>query len=210
MAQQKYMIIDLGKGAEETKLVLIAEGAVAAAEHGKILKAAGRNVIAPPVQGRSFSRLDKLALQYLYWHVVGKAPEENYGRLVQNLLFQLGLVAVDRTPVARLKEQVAALYPDGELAPPVAEKEAAKVAARVASGGTADGARPKATTTTGMVWALGDLAIAECGGFKGEETDWKCVRANLQAKCEAEGINGGTFAVQYSKWKKAIIEQGMV
>lgn len=207
---QKYMLIDLGAKAEDTKLVLIAEGAVAAAEHGKILKAGGKNVIAPPLLGRSFSKLDKLALQYLYWTVVGKAPEEDYGRLVQNLMFFLGKIEVDRTPVKRLREQVAALYPDGELAPPVAEKEAAKVAARIASGGTAEGGRPKATTTTGMVWALGDLAIGECGGFKGDATDWKCVRENLRLKCEAEGINGGTFAVQYSKWKKAILEQGSV
>lgn len=207
---QKYMLIDLGACPEDTKLVLVAEGAVAAAEHGKILRAGGKNVIAPPLLGRSFSKMDKLALQYLYWGIVGKAPEEDYGRLVQNLMFFMGKVEVDKTPVPRLREQVAALYPDGELAPPVAEKEAKKVAARVASGGTAEGARPKATTTTGMVWALGDLAITECGGFKGEATDWKCVRANLQAKCEAEGINGGTFAVQYSKWKKAMIEQGGV
>lgn len=60
--------------------------------------------------------------------------------------------------------------------------------------------RPAASTSTGKVWDLCDKEHAAVG----EVTDWKAFKATCAQRCQAEGINPGTFNVQYGKWKSSI------
>jgi hypothetical protein len=189
----KWMLIDVTT-VEETKVLLVTDSSALAAEHGKIAIANGRKVIAPPVEGRGFSKLDKLQLQYLYWNICSKAPPEDYATVIRDCLLLLRVMPTDRTPLNVLQAQNALLYPDGELAPPITAK-----AARAPKDPST--ARPKVKSTCGMIWELADEALEELGGFKGEETDWKAVRAKVVEVATFDGIHQGTVGVQYGKWK---------
>jgi hypothetical protein len=57
---------------------------------------------------------------------------------------------------------------------------------------------PKQGSKTGRVWTLADDVLAKHAA----PYEWKKVRAEVAAACEADGINSSTMSVQFSKWKK--------
>lgn len=57
---------------------------------------------------------------------------------------------------------------------------------------------PKQGSKTGRVWEIADAVLAKYSA----PYDWKKLRADIAAACEAEGINSSTMSVQSSKWRK--------
>lgn len=97
----------------------------------------------------------------------------------------------------------------GEVAAPKPRPSARKAAAP-AQGGTpaapkqrptpsGPATRPKAGTSTGKVWDIADELYATT--VAGQGKDLKTLRADVMARCEAEGINPSTASVQFGKWK---------
>lgn len=176
----KYMLIDV-TNVESTAVIAIATQRPVVLL-GKVHAAQGRKVIAPPLEGRSFAKLDKLALQYLYWNIYKETPPDEYGDLVRNCLVKLNALPEDATPIEDLEREVARLYPE---TPTTSSEEKAPREPG------APPPRPKATSTTGRVWEIADRMLAA------GSTDRKAVIA----ACEAEGINPSTASTQYGKWR---------
>ena len=189
----KYMLINTTT-VEQTRVLLVANLQRVQA-WGKIYKAQGLTLIAPPIEGRGFSKLEKFPLQYLYWNTCGTQPPEDYTELVRNCLARIDAMPEDETDIRELEAKVRELYPD-EGSTSKQEKASRSREPRE------PGERPKATSTTGMVWVICDEAL-EAIGFKDELTDWKAVRTKANEKATEAGIVGGTFGVQYGKWKSA-------
>lgn len=181
-AEALYMLIDVTT-VEGTRVLKVA-GLRAVSLLGKIYQAQGLQVIAPPMEGRSFAKLDKLPLQYLYWSVCQETPPEDYAELVKRCLAKLKTLPVDDTPLPKLEAEVARLYPDGTLAPAAQPKDP-----------NAPPSRPREAGATGRVWEIADGLFAQVGGLPD--------RKAVLAACEAAGINGATASTQFSKWKKA-------
>lgn len=186
----KYMLIDV------TTLQSIRFLAVAETREtpllGKIYKAQGLEVIAPPLEGRGFAKLTKEQAQYLLWNSTKIAPPDDLGECYRALHAFAEAIPCDKTPLETLEAEVLRLYPGEPVAAPQAPKEPRTPSVprepRVA------GERPKATSTTGRVWEIADRVYVE-------GTDWKTARTAIVAACIAEGINEATAATQYSKWK---------
>ena len=199
----KYMIIDVTTP-EAAKVLRVAE-MTNCQLWGRLYQAEGKKVVAPPVEGRGFGKLDLLQLQYLYWSLYQKTPPEDYAALVRGCLDTVDAMPLDHTDTAWLQGEVDRLAPsttnattaqDGAKSAPKAPKAPKAPTAPADPGG-----RPKATSTTGLVWDLADMAYATVVTDGAAEPDWKAVRAELARLCAHEGINAGTMGVQYGKWK---------
>ena len=57
---------------------------------------------------------------------------------------------------------------------------------------------PKAGSKTGLVWQIADTIYND----QPKPVDFKIARRLIITACEAEGINGSTASVQFSKWVK--------
>lgn len=161
---------------------------------GKIEQATGKQVIAPPLEGRGFSKMDAEQLQYLFWNTTQAPPPEDYAELVKQMLEVAEKCPVNDTPLLSLEKEVKRLYPDEGK-----KTSEAKQPGTVSKQPGTPSERPKGTSTTGRVWELGDGVLN--GYLPTSEVEWKDVRGKLMAACEAEGINKATAATQYSKWK---------
>ena len=193
----KYMLIDITT-VEGTYLRLIGSG-LQVELMGQLLKAQGVKVIAPPLEGRGFSKFDLLQLQYLYWNSCGKPPVSDYGNLVIACLTEFEVIPVSEVSVEALKAEVA------KLTPP--EDETNKTEAKPVKKATTPrkpGEVPAATSTTGKVWVIADHVLASHPAITAA-TDWKPIRDSVIAACESEGINKATAATQYSKFKASKI-----
>ena len=199
----KYMIIDVTTP-EAVKVLRVAE-MTNCQLWGRLYQAEGKKVVAPPVEGRGFGKLDLLQLQYLYWSLHQTTPPEDYAALVRGCLDTVDAMPLDHTDTAWLQGEVDRLAPsttdattaqDGAKPAPKAPKAPKAPTAPADPGG-----RPKATSTTGLVWDLADTAYATVVTDGAAEPDWKAVRAELARLCAHEGINAGTMGVQYGKWK---------
>ncbi len=184
--EMKYMLINVTTP-ETTSILAVAE-LQAIQLLGKIHQANGLKVIAPPVEGRGFTKLEKLPLQYLYWNVCKEAPPEDYGELVGRCLQAIERLPMDETQIATLQREVARLYPEGVGVVASAEPKAPRAAGEPS-------VRPKGTSTTGRVWEIADSLFAAAGN---QFPDRKAI---IDA-CIAEGINQATASTQYAKWKK--------
>lgn len=184
---QMYMLIDTTV-LDQTRVVLVGD-MYRVQLHGRLLKAQGKKVIAPPLLGRGFSKLEKLNLQYLFWNHCKTTPPEEYSDLIQRCVQQIGFIEPDKTPIEELERACANLEPmDGEPAAPKPKKERAPKDPNAPAGGP-----PKKTSTTGLVWVLADELVASLGRMP--------TRQEVLAKCTEEGINPATASTQYSKWK---------
>lgn len=205
-----YMLIDVTT-METAKLLLV--GTLRQVQlHGQILKADGRKVIAPPLEGRGFGKLGMGDLQYLYWNTWGKAPSNEkgemlaYGDLLTTCLHAAQQVTPDGTSIELLEAEVAKLAPppDGEtdeIETGVESKPAKKATPRTPQ---KPGEAPAVTSTTGKVWVIADRVLATKPAVT-STTDWKPLRDAIIAACESEGINKATAATQYSKYKASKI-----
>ena len=185
-----YMLIDV-TSPETTKILKIAN-LKCVVLWGHIYKQQGRKVIAPPVEGRGFSKLEKLNLQYLYWDLTQSNPPEDYAELIQNAL--KAVQAIEKAPESfdKLMSEIKRLGIDLEDPTKSTEPKAPKAE----KDPSALPERPKATSMTGLVWQLADEAFERAGNKLPD-------RNEVIATCEKEGINPSTAAVQWSKWKKA-------
>lgn len=181
---QMYMLIDLTK-VEETKVVVV--GTMHRVQlWGRLLKAQGKSVIAPPLEGRGFAKLEKLALQYLFWNHCKRTPPEDYPELVQQCLTQLKFIKPDDTSIETLEREVAKLEPEvAAEAKPKKERAPREPGAPVEA--------PKKTSTTGLVWVIADELTAKHGRL--------ATRQEVLAECAENGINPATASTQFSKWK---------
>lgn len=197
----KYMIIDVTTP-EAVKVLRVAE-MTNCQLWGRLYQAEGKKVVAPPVEGRGFGKLDRLQLQYLYWGLHQETPPEDYAALVRRCLDTIDAMPLDHTDTAWLQGEVDRLAPsvtttaeDGPKPAPKAPK-----APKAPTTPADPNGRPKASSTTGLVWDLADTAYATVVPDGAAEPDWKAVRAELARLCSQEGINAGTMGVQYGKWK---------
>lgn len=212
-AHQKYMLID--RSTVESTQILRVGSLNQTALRGRLLKAAGADVTAPPLEGRGFSNFPLLQLQYLFYNTFKLTPPADYAELLQGCLNHADALplddtderelqkAVDKltsTDTAKAGEMVAGFDPltraAGKLqaAKPPKEK---KVRVMTALG---EVKRPPSSTTTGMVWDIADeyLAVVVKDGL-GEVA----LRNMVKVRCEKEGFNASTVSTQYGKWKKS-------
>lgn len=157
--------------------------------HGALLTAQGRSVIAPPIEGRGFSKLGLEEMQHLYWNTFGRAPLE-FKDMIPELIDHCNTLVPADDSITALEVMVGALVPGV-----VTDPDAPIVVKAVV--------RPKGTSTTGIIWTICDEVMQEM--FKGEAPadtqGWKPLRAEASKRCEHEGFHPGTFGVQYGKWK---------
>lgn len=187
----QYMIINTTT-LEGTRVLKVADS-TRAILWGRIYKAEGCEVIAPPLEGRGFSKLTLEQLQYLYWNLTQQPPSSEFAELVRKLVEIVKTISEDETPIATLEAEVARLYPDDASAP--------KAEKKIHVPGEAP-ERPKATSTTGRVWELADQQFGILHpGNDASTADWKTIRIGVMDACKVEGINSATAATQYSKWK---------
>lgn len=187
-----YMILDVTNVAE-TKLLHVTDNR-RAVHRGYLLKAEGRQVIAPPLEGRSFSKLEKLQLQYLYYQLSGgQTPPEDYQVLAQGCFELAKKFPTDTESLDDLVKAVAKLWTalgivDGSQASfkPVDNHTPSPQAER-----------PRAKGVTGQVWEIADRLYAAAGNNMPD-------RKLVMEECTAVGINSATAATQFAKWKKAI------
>jgi len=190
----RYMLIDTTT-VEGTRLLAIAP-LRAAQLLGKVEQLAnGRTVIAPPVEGRGFAKLDMLQLQYLFWNTFQEVPPNEFSQACQVCLERFTAMPDTPADIDALERQVALLAPDNSEA---ASSGGSPVATKVRS--SAPSVRPAGTSTTGKVWEVADQIFGEQDP---KSANWKVVREAIVKACEELGINGATAATQYSKWKKA-------
>jgi len=202
-----YMLIDVTT-METAKLLLV--GTLRQVQlHGQILKAQGRKIIAPPLEGRGLSRLKMEELQYMLWNTWGLSPvnakgePKGFGDLLTECLHAAQQVLPDGTSIELLEAEVAKIAPppedEGEHKP-----EAKLVKKAMPRTPQKPGEAPAATSTTGKVWIIADRVLAAHPAVTAT-TDWKPLRDAIIAACESEGINKATAATQYSKYKASKI-----
>lgn len=199
----KYMLIDVTT-VERTTLRMIGSNRQVVLM-GQLHKAQGANMIAPPLEGRGFSKFSLSQLQYLYWNSTGKTPVSDYGELVIACLTAFEAMPVSEIPIEELEAEVAKLAPEidefkDETTP---SKQPVKAAGKKTTP-SKPGEAPAATSTTGRVWVIADRVLASCSDITAT-TDWKPIRGAIIAACESEGINKATAATQYSKYKASKI-----
>lgn len=193
-----YMVIDLTT-LEESKVVAVAPMKQAQLI-GKILQAQNRRVIAPPLEGRGFAKLEMQVLQYIFWNMTQTPPPVEYAELLKAALVHAKEIPLDEVPLHELEKTVRDLYPDEKQSGSTDPKEPKKPKE---PGAPAD--RPKATSTTGRVWELADAAYAKVmsKAADGATPDWTEIRKALMTLTDADQINKATAATQWSKWKSA-------
>lgn len=188
-----YMLIDVTT-VENTRVLRVAD-LERVQLHGRLYVAQGKKVIAPPLSGRGFSKLDKLPLQYLYWNTCGKEPPEDYGQLVKDCLAVIQEMTPADEPLRGLHDAadgIDILHPPAKVIvqPPVVIKP------------------PKATTTTGIIWQIAAEVLEDL--YNGElPSDWKELRAEVVNRCKREGFNESTISVQYGKWKNTLLPKNL-
>jgi hypothetical protein len=179
----RYMLLDVTT-VEGTSVIRIVD-LLQAQFYGQILQAQGRKVMAPPLMGRGFSKLEKIQLQYLYWNTCAETPPEDYSALIQGCLTRLAALPLDDTSHEFLEKQAQAVVEAAAEAAGVKEKKEVDPLAR-----------PKATSTTGLVWSIADSLYEKAGNVFPD-------RKLIIDACVAEEINPSTAATQYSKWRKS-------
>ena len=184
-----YMVIDVTTP-ETTKLLRITD-LRRAALYGHLFKHQGLKVIAPVIEGRGFSKLPQLNLQYLYWNICQETPPDDYGQLVQKCLEKLAGMTQDESTFESLMKEINRLGINlDDPTMPAEKKEPAE------KDPNAIPARPAVRSTTGLVWELADIEFGKAGNQMPER------KAVIDA-CIAEEINPATESTQYAKWAKA-------
>lgn len=86
MNENLYMVIDV-TALNTTQIVFIGSNNASIEfvnTNKKLYKAC--KLIAPPIAGRSFSKFEKLNLQYLFWNTFNETPLEDYAELVKKCI----------------------------------------------------------------------------------------------------------------------------
>lgn len=162
----------------------------------------GSTYIAPPVEARSFSKLSENQLLHLIYSL-GSAPEGDYANQCQQALALVQGKDPDTLSEEALSREVTRLGApeptlDHERPVKAAEEKPKKEKKHDTSFSNPE--RPKAGTTTALVWDLCDAVYAKLGRAPTSKEAF--------AECEKEGIKAGTFSVQFGKWKKVVLKTG--
>jgi hypothetical protein len=183
MTLTHYMLIDVSK--KETTKILLTTDIHRVQQWGRYYKLQGRKVIAPQIDKKGFTKLDKEELQYLLWNTFGEAPPEDYKEALATALRLTTALEEDRTPLDAVKAIVNAAQPvihgeDGDTPKKTAPKKAG---------------RPKSGTLTGAVWELCDEFVEKYGRAPSR-------KEALEYCAENGGIHAATISTQFAKWKK--------
>lgn len=227
MSTSNYLVIDVTT-VEETKLLNVAP--VRSAElYGRIYKAQGRNVIAPPLEGKGLSRLDQMQLSYLLWNTWQLTPPNDYGELLALVKYHAEQYPVDDTPLDSLQAYADDVCPQepedatesGALAGTVADAPVKKTRAKKATAEAKTAQEPteakvkavKPSKVTAAKVEATPAGVPKSGTTTGRV--WEIAdtmrsqsrgdypdRKEVLAKCEHEGINPSTASTQYAKWLK--------
>lgn len=220
--KQLYMLIDVTN--RPVGIKVLATGDVHQVPLlGRLAKAEGKEVMGPPLEGRSLSKFSTEELQYMLWNTFSVTPSNEYAQLVIDVLYHVNMMTPVDTDVRDLEAACARLAPVQEASSeadteqpkrgkrggkkPVEEKEQveekpAKKPPVEKAPKSPDG-RPSPTSLTGVVWVIADECLIEHKKANKGEIDWKAVRSLVSTRCEEQGIKAGTVSVQYGKWKKA-------
>lgn len=201
--KQLYMVVRVTTN-EDSKILYVADleqatllGQLYMLEHP------GQKCIAPPLEGRGFSKIEMLQLQYVFWNTFEKTPASEYAQLVQDCIAEAKKLVQPEISTASLMAQVAAYggpisastntVPKAPKQPKVKAEKVAKEPSQPKEP-RQPGDRPKSGSTTGMVWDILD---------KNFETiqDLKELRTVSLAEFINEGQSSSTFSVQFGKWK---------
>lgn len=191
----KYMLLDVTGGGCQLLLVAASKEVQL---HSRLLVAENldRELVAPPVEGRGFAKLTVLQLGELI-QSLGAKPFGSFGELCQQALKLVDQQPMDERSVASLEHAVEKRgLPEPVVGWQHNPPEAAPVKPKKeCSTEFTDPVKPKAGTTTGLIWELCDALMAKLKRTPTSKEAW--------AVCDAEGVKQGTFSVQFGKWKKA-------
>ena len=160
--------------------------------------------IAPIDSGRTYSVFSIDQLSQLYLNMTGKVlGPRGYSEAIQAVK-EAASGLEENAPAweslaARPPKWDPSKYPDAKPRPETKPQPAytARSPEKKERGNPSPVTRPKAGTSTGMVWDIADQLYATFTG------DWKLFRSNLINTCASMGINPATVQVQYSKWKRS-------
>ena len=186
-----YMLIDTSVTAKVLLVAPMREVQL----HARIVANAnpGIRLIAPPIEGRSFTGLSPSHLMHLLANL-GATPVDDYAARVQQAVEAVSALQPDPTPLAALERTVAKLHlPAPDLNHPEPKPVAAPKPKKEPSTEFKDPSRPKAGTTTGLVWDMADALRAKLGRMPSSK--------EMIADCDREGLKAGTVSVQFGKWK---------
>lgn len=154
----------------------------------------GSTYIAPPVEARGFAKLSENQLLHLIYSM-GEAPEGDYAHQCQQALALVQAREPDTECLEALEREAVRLgAPEASLVKsdkPVVQKPQKE---KKHDTSFSNPERPKAGTSTGLVWELCDALKEKLGRTPSSKEAWPT--------CEAEGIKQGTFSVQFGKWKR--------
>lgn len=162
-----------------------------------------------------FSQFGRLELMLLIKNTTGEATAvgsiHEYGKLVSDAYALAQAIPIDQRSLFELQQAHAKLNP--VITEPKLPFKPAPIIHRMGPGEAAnyvppvkEPRAPKAPTTpgsaptkgsTGKVWEIADRVVSETGYVIGS----KQLRTAIIAACVASGINEGTAATQYGKWK---------
>lgn len=169
------------------------DGAVRRLEYWADILAKHNDFIIVGEENKWYSCFNDDELRRLYVNTQGAAAPSSmsYSELLKTVA-KLGCeLPVDNTPVTKLREQLG-YDPTVEIpkAEPIiyAEKKEKTTASKVSGG------RPKAGTTTGQVWDMGDELKVKLGRIPTR-------KEIIEALPE---INPATVSTQFAKWKKSV------
>lgn len=210
----KYVVIDR----ETMKFLGAAEGLTAASLLADLAPIATTNVVMPLDRKSQFASFGILELLLLIKNTTGQPTVpgaiHDFQKAVHDAYTLALALPLDTRSVKQLETEFANL-PVIEVPkkmpklPPVIARMSQEQIDNYVPGQNDHKKEPKAPRApgvpgaapskgaTGKVWTVADRVRAELGG--GVIT--KDMRAKIIAACEAEGINAGTAATQFGKWK---------
>lgn len=200
--QSFYMIVEKSP-TEKATVLLIATGNRAALL-GRLLKAQGRDVVAPPLTTIGLESLPIPVLTNLYWNTCREEPPEELSLLLSNLLSSIKKMPEDFTNIQSLQKQVDKLTVDANLRsiPSITQPLPIDLLSDAPSseiGKTLTQPKhqhPKVSGACGAVW---DIAEKMFKDNNNQIPDRKLV---IEA-CEQSGISSSTASTQFWKWKTA-------
>lgn len=198
--KQLYMLIRTTN--KETATILDVGDSDVITLLGQLYKAEhpGQTVIAPPLEGRGFSKLDKDLLQYMFWNTFQLTPPEDYAELINQALTNAQKIKPSEASVSSLRASISLYNPkttvtaDGQIVSENTKKAKTSIPKVPKSGDAKDLAKPREGSTCGLIWNIID-------GLYVEGQDPKEFRKTVMEACEKEGINKSTVSVQLGKWK---------
>lgn len=208
---QLYMVIRTTNN-EHAQILYVADIEIATLL-GQLYKAEhpDQKVIAPPLEGRGFAKIELTMLQYVYWNTFGERPPEDYQELIKQCVAHALKIQVTETNPAALRSELlkydvsTVISKNGDIVKESNKKasnkipkepKAPKQPRQPRTEGEIKDDRPRAGTTTGLVWDIIDKHFAKV-------KEVKALRAAALQECTNEGLNPSTFSVQFGKWRAA-------